>query len=304
MELKVKKIAKLKPRSYENKSERCSIRLFKGYLLRRPENAIESESSFYLTCIPMERVDYMIWFYPRSMGENTLANLMPMAAKEAGLDRKTNHSVRKTTIKTLRKASVPRDKIKHISGHKSTSSIEAYDDDLSDDEQRDYLDILTGVKSSIVPLVTADKSDNKCINTTEKVDTSVVSNKICTPMATSSQSVCTYTAVPNNIHGQSSKGASEALSNMLSQGTVLNNCTFNINFNMEQSNAEGQRHRPNHMYEPPRKAFKRIWNLRTVPRNIRPYKNYVELWTFVYFYGLNKQTVNSRYNMFSFTKLN
>lgn len=194
------------------------------------------------------------------MGENTLANLMPMTAKEAGLDRKTNHSVRKTTIKTLRQAGVPRDKIKHISGHKSTSSIDAYDDDLSDDEQRDYLDALTGVKSSIVPLhvVTADKSDDKCINTTEKVDTTVVSNKICTPMATSSQSVCTYTAAPNNIHGQSSKGASEALSNMFSQGTALNNCTFNINFNMELSNAEGQRHRPNHMYEPPRKAFKRI----------------------------------------------
>jgi hypothetical protein len=112
---------------------------------------------------------------------------------------------------------------------------------------------LTGVKLSIVPLVTADKSDNKCINTTEKVDTSVVSNKICTPMATSSQSVCTYTAAPNNIHGQSSKGAPEALSNMFSQGTVLNNCTFNINFNVELSNAEGQRHRPNLMYEPPEK---------------------------------------------------
>jgi integrase len=65
------------------------------------------------------------------MGGNKLPNMMPMGAKEAGLDRKTNHSVRKTTIKTLRKAGVPRDKIKHISGHKSTSSIEAYDDDLS-----------------------------------------------------------------------------------------------------------------------------------------------------------------------------
>lgn len=134
---KGKENRKVKPRLYENKSERCPIRLFKGYLLRRPENAMEPESSFYLTCIPMERVDSMIWFFPRPMGENTLTNLMSMAAKEAGLNRKTNHSVRKTTIKTLRKAGVPRDKIKHISGHKSISSIEAYDDDLSDDEQRD-----------------------------------------------------------------------------------------------------------------------------------------------------------------------
>jgi hypothetical protein len=34
---------------------------------------------------------------------------MPMAAEECGMDRKTNHSVRKTTIKTLRKAGVARD---------------------------------------------------------------------------------------------------------------------------------------------------------------------------------------------------
>ena len=74
-----------------------------------------------------------------------------MAAKEAGLDRKTNHSVSWTTIKTLRKAGVPGDKIKHITGHNSTSSIEAYDNDLSD--ERGYSDVLTGVKSSIQPQV-------------------------------------------------------------------------------------------------------------------------------------------------------
>jgi hypothetical protein len=32
---------------------------------------------------------------------------MPMAAEECGMDRKTNHSVRKTTIKTLRKYQMP-----------------------------------------------------------------------------------------------------------------------------------------------------------------------------------------------------
>ncbi|VDI15478.1 Hypothetical predicted protein [Mytilus galloprovincialis] len=260
---KGKENRKVKPRMYENKSDRCPIRLFKAYLLRRPENVMEPESPFYLTCIPMERVESMIWYYARPMGENTLANLMPMAAKEAGMDRKTNHSVRKTTIKTLRKAGVPRDKIKHISGHKSTSSIEAYDDDLSDNEQREYSDVLTGVKSSLGHVgqsVTANESDNTCNNVAlQKIDRSTVSHQMSPPMATSSQSVCSYTAAPNNIHEQSSKGASEALSNMFSKGTVLNNCTFNINFNMEQSNGEGQRHsRQNYCYEPPRKTFKRI----------------------------------------------
>ncbi|CAC5365256.1 unnamed protein product [Mytilus coruscus] len=156
---KGKENRKVKPSMYENKSDRCPIRLFKAYLLRLPENVMEPESPFYLTCIPMERVESMIWFYAMPMGEKTLANLMPMAAKEAGLDRKTNHSVRKTTIKTLRKAGVHRDKIKHISGHKRTSSIEAYDD-----ERREYSDVLTGVKSSLGPSVTENESDNTCNN--------------------------------------------------------------------------------------------------------------------------------------------
>ncbi|VDI22743.1 Hypothetical predicted protein [Mytilus galloprovincialis] len=257
---KGKENRKVKPRLYENKSDRCPLRLFKAYLIRRPENVMEPESPFYLTCIPMERVESMIWYYARPIGENTLANLMPMAAKEAGMDRKTNHSVRKTTIKTLHKAGVPRDKIKHISGHKSTSSIEAYDDDLSDNEQREYSDVLTGVKSSIGQSVTTNESDNTFNNMAlQKIHRPTVSHQMSPPMATSSQFVCSYTAAPNNIHEQSSKGASEALSNMFSKGTVLNNCTFNINFNMEQSNGEGQRQSmQNYCYEPPRKTFKRI----------------------------------------------
>jgi hypothetical protein len=58
---------------------------------------------------------------------------------------------------------VTRDKIKHVTGHKSTTSIEAYDDRLSDDEQCDYSDVLTGAKSSIVP-VTKQSNENARIN--------------------------------------------------------------------------------------------------------------------------------------------
>ena len=57
---------------------------------------------------------------------------------ESSRDR-TNHSIRKSTIKTLCKAGVARDKVKNVTGHKSTHSIEAYDDRLSDDEQWNLL---------------------------------------------------------------------------------------------------------------------------------------------------------------------
>jgi hypothetical protein len=71
-------------------------------------------SPFYLTCIPWTQIDSGIWYFPRPTGQNTLENLMPMAAEECSMDRKTNHSVHKTTIKTLRKAGVARNKIKHV----------------------------------------------------------------------------------------------------------------------------------------------------------------------------------------------
>ena len=104
----------MKPRLYGNGTERDPLELYKKYLERRPEKAMNSDSPFYLTCIPWTQIDSGIWYFPRPMGQNTLGNLMPMAAEECGMDRKTNHSVRETTIKTLRKAGVARDKIKHV----------------------------------------------------------------------------------------------------------------------------------------------------------------------------------------------
>ena len=58
---------------------------------------------------------------------------MPIPAEECGMGRKTNHSDRKSCVQALRKARVARDKIKHVTGHKSILSIKAYDDKLSDD---------------------------------------------------------------------------------------------------------------------------------------------------------------------------
>lgn len=92
---------KVKPRLYDNKSDRCSIRLYKAYLARRLEKAMDPESSFYLTCIPMERVDSIIWFYPRPNGS--------WIRQKTQSQREENYNKNKT--------SVHRDKIKHISDH-------------------------------------------------------------------------------------------------------------------------------------------------------------------------------------------
>ena len=45
---KGKENRKVKPKMYENKSDRCPIRLFKAYLLRRPEKVMEPQSHRFI----------------------------------------------------------------------------------------------------------------------------------------------------------------------------------------------------------------------------------------------------------------
>ena len=154
--------------------------------------------------------DADIWFYPKPMGENYLGKLMSLAAMECGIDHNyTNHSVRKTCVKTLRKAGIARDKIKHITGHKSTHTLESYDDGFSDDEQVMMSDILTRKDANKSFAVGAPVQANK------PADTIPVRNDVQFPQPTHSLGPGT-------------------LSNLFGSGTVLNNCTFNINVNMAQ----------------------------------------------------------------------
>lgn len=134
-------------------------------------------------------MDSDIWYYSRPMGENTIGQLMQMAAKECGLGRKTNHSVCKSCVQSLRKAGVARDKIKHVTGHKSTLSIEAYDDKLSDDEQMEFSDILT--------------------NNSNRIDTNLPDIGNPKPSSSTVSATCTTVALPEeqvlqNVHMQAS----------------------------------------------------------------------------------------------------
>ena len=201
----------VKPRLYATCTQRDPVNLYKTFLKRRPMQVSTPHIPFYLTCIPESRMspDADIWFYPKPMGENYLGKLMSLAAMECGIDHNTNHSVRKTCVKTLRKAGIARDKIKHITGHKSTHTLESYDDGLSDDEQVMMSDILTRKDANKSFAVGAPVQANK------PADTIPVENDVQFPQPTHSLGPGT-------------------LSNLFGSGTVLNNCTFNINVNMAQ----------------------------------------------------------------------
>ena len=63
-------------------------------------------------------------------------------------------------VQSLRKSGIARDKIKHVTGHKSTFSIELYDDGLSDDEQTKFSDIFTNTRCTTQNEISTAK-DNK-----------------------------------------------------------------------------------------------------------------------------------------------
>ena len=100
---------KVKPRLYATDSDRDPVKLYKKYIEKREDASKTPDFPFYLTCIPVNRLDSDIWYYSRPMGKNTIGQLMPVAAKECGLGRKTNHSVCKSCVQSLRKAGVARD---------------------------------------------------------------------------------------------------------------------------------------------------------------------------------------------------
>ena len=68
---------------------------------------------------------------------------MSVAAEEAGIEHKTSPSERKTALKNLGKAGVPAHKTIQMTGHKSLLSIASCDNELSDEEQENFSDILT-----------------------------------------------------------------------------------------------------------------------------------------------------------------
>ncbi len=60
---------------------------------------------------------------------------MSVAAQEARISHKRNHSVRKSCVKALRKAGVSNHKTIQVTGHKCKSTLSLYDRELSDEEQ-------------------------------------------------------------------------------------------------------------------------------------------------------------------------
>ena len=188
------------PRIYSDGAERDPINVYEEFVRRRPTTSRANDSPFYLTPVPTKRIlpDEInsAWSYATPMGQNTLGQLMKRACDAAGIDgKKTNHSLRKSTIKTLQTAGVAPHKICQITGHKNPSSLKSYDDELAEEEQIAYSNLLSTRK----PLSSMAMQSQATVTQPHSIPQSV--NRTSTSTVTSSQQQVTATGQTKLGHG-------------------------------------------------------------------------------------------------------
>ena len=146
------------------------------------------------------------------MGENLLGNIMKRMCEATGIHgKKTNHSVRKTSISNLLHAGVAPTLIQQLSGHKNIASISNYAT-ASDEQQKHMAEILmkTPNELAVHALTTSQQTASLITNSN--------TSSLGTTTNTSSLGTNSNTSV-NSTNLQASGGF------MFSN---INGCTFNF----------------------------------------------------------------------------
>ena len=113
---------KIFPSQSIRNNRKCPVSCFKEFVYRRPERAKSPESPFFLGIRHRRNPEDKIWFVNSPMGKNKIGQFLSSATKNLPMSTSgkfTNHSVRKTCIKTLLDSGVSHNNVAQLSGHKS-----------------------------------------------------------------------------------------------------------------------------------------------------------------------------------------
>jgi len=128
-----------------------------------------ADSPFYLA-VNHHRKPTSFWYKKQPLGVTLLNRIMKELAHKGGIQgKKTNHSARKTMIRTLCSANVPDSTIMQLSGHKSITSLNHYKKP-SLDQQRSMSNLLSTLQ--------ADPSPSSSLSVS-KQETNLQSNQLC-----------------------------------------------------------------------------------------------------------------------------
>ena len=123
---------------------------FKKFVYRRPEEAKSPQSPFFLAIRHQRNPEDTIWFVNSPMGKNKIGQFLSSATKNLPMSSSgkfTNHSVRKTSIKTSLDSGVSHNNVAQLSGHKSLKSLDSYAV-ASREQQRQMSKILSGKENN------------------------------------------------------------------------------------------------------------------------------------------------------------
>ena len=99
-------------RIFSTGGDRCPVKLFKTFLVRRPPDVMKPDSPLYLAVVKSPKTE--VWYKRQSLGIHSLGQTTPH----------TNHSARRTMITALRHENVSPLDISQLSGHKNLKSID------------------------------------------------------------------------------------------------------------------------------------------------------------------------------------
>ena len=114
--------------------KKCPVGAYELLASKRPSE-LKCHGPLYLTPLRKDRLwdKTEVWFAKIPLGVNLIDTFVRRMVASAGLDSTnkhfTNHSIRKTTVKKLKKAGVNASEIMAITGHKNQQSLTDYDND-------------------------------------------------------------------------------------------------------------------------------------------------------------------------------
>ena len=118
-----------RPKAYETGDKICPLSFFKEFVKRRPKAAKSPESPLFRAVRHQRKPEHQIWFLNNPKGKSKIGKFLSNAKKDLPLSRSgkyTNHSVRKTCIKTLLDSGVSHNSVAPLSSHKSLKSLDSY----------------------------------------------------------------------------------------------------------------------------------------------------------------------------------
>ena len=189
-----------KPKAFENKTDRCPVKIYKIFVSHRPPTMLLDQSPFFLGV--RYRLDFKsdVWYLNKPLGKNSIGDFLSKASKilpqsSCSSRKVSNHSARKTCITNLLNENINPLYVSQLSGHKKLESLQSYNQ-ASMNSQKHMSNILGD-------------TDSRNLRNSQ----STVTQEQEIPMSIQQQLLNNWNPVlPSTFHG-----------------ALISNCTFNIN---------------------------------------------------------------------------